>query len=109
MTNWMLKNDLQQNNPLFEKFKNRFENVSQNLTRIGKVLAPVYLLVILFLAFVMYRSLGKEIFPSTSTGQFQLRLKLPTGTRIERTEEATKNILGMIDSIAGSDNVDISS
>ena len=109
MTNWMLKNDLHQNNPRFEKFKNRFENVSQNLTRIGKVLAPVYLLVVLFLAFVMYRSLGKEIFPSTSTGQFQLRLKMPTGTRIERTEEATKNILGMIDSIAGSDNVDISS
>ena len=30
---------------------------------------------------------GTQIFPSVDTGQFMLRLRAPTGTRIERTEE----------------------
>jgi hypothetical protein len=34
---------------------------------------------------------------------------MPTGTRIERTEDATKKMLSMIDSIAGKKNVAITS
>src|SRR5207302_1496275 len=34
-----------------------------------------------------------EIFPSTDTGQFQLRLRAPAGTRIERTEVMTLKAL----------------
>ena len=34
--------------------------------------------------------LGTEIFPTVDAGQFQLRLRAPTGTRIERTEAARR-------------------
>ena len=37
--------------------------------------------------------LGTEIFPTVDAGQFQLRLRAPTGTRIERTEELAKQAL----------------
>ncbi len=52
--------------------------------------------------------LGTDLFPSVDTGQFQLRLRAPTGTRVERTEEMALKALDVIGSEAGRDNVDIS-
>jgi multidrug efflux pump subunit AcrB len=51
--------------------------------------------------------LGQEIFPSVDTGQFQLRLRAPAGTRIERTEGIATNALAAIKSEVGSTNVEI--
>jgi len=48
-----------------------------------------------------------EIFPSTDTGQFQLRLRAPTGTRIERTEVLTLKALDIIKREVGPQNVAI--
>jgi multidrug efflux pump subunit AcrB len=79
------------------------------LSRIGKLLTPLYLMAAILLAFILYRSLGTEIFPKVDAGQFQMRLRMPTGTRIERTEQATKDVLHIIDSLAGKGNVDITS
>jgi len=48
-----------------------------------------------------------EIFPSTDTGQFQLRLRAPVGTRIERTEVLTLRALDIIKREVGPQNVAI--
>ncbi len=48
--------------------------------------------------------LGTEIFPTVDAGQFQLRLRAPDGTRIERTEEIAKQALEIIKEEAGQDN-----
>jgi multidrug efflux pump subunit AcrB len=45
--------------------------------------------------------LGTEIFPTVDSGQFQLRLRAPDGTRIERTEEIAKEALAVIQEKAG--------
>jgi multidrug efflux pump subunit AcrB len=50
---------------------------------------------------------GTEIFPNVDSGQFQLRLRAPTGTRIERTEELAKKALDVIAETAGRDKVDV--
>src|SRR5262249_49149968 len=52
-------------------------------------------------------NLGTEIFPSTDVGQFQLRLKAPTGTRIEKTEKIAQAALDEIKSEVGADKVKI--
>jgi multidrug efflux pump subunit AcrB len=52
--------------------------------------------------------LGTEIFPTVDAGQFQLRLRAPTGTRIERTEVLTLRALETIEQIVGAGNVAIS-
>ena len=36
--------------------------------------------------------LGTEIFPTVDAGQFQLRLRAPVGTRIERTEQIARHV-----------------
>ena len=65
----------------------------------------VYLVVTLGGAVVMVRYLGTELFPAVDTGQFQLRLRAPTGTRVERTEEIALKALKVIDGEAGQGNV----
>src|SRR5215472_96048 len=50
-----------------------------------------------------------EIFPESEAGQLQLRLRTPTGTRIERTEVLALKALDIIKSEVGPENVDIES
>ncbi|HEX4850381.1 MAG TPA: efflux RND transporter permease subunit, partial [Puia sp.] len=109
MTNWMLKNEFENDNKRFETFKERFGNFSTRFIKIERILAPIFLAAMIILSFLIYKSIGKEIFPKTDLGQFQLRLRMPTGTRIEKTEQATKDVLHIIDSMAGRSNVEISS
>jgi multidrug efflux pump subunit AcrB len=52
--------------------------------------------------------LGTELFPQTDAPQFQLRLRAPTGTRIERTELVALRALDVIQREAGADNIEIS-
>ena len=51
--------------------------------------------------------LGTEIFPQVDAGQFQLRLRAPTGTRIEQTEEMAAKALEVIERTVGPENVAI--
>jgi multidrug efflux pump subunit AcrB len=51
---------------------------------------------------------GTEIFPTSDAPQFQLRLRAPTGTRIERTELIELKALDLIKQEVGPENVEIS-
>lgn len=52
--------------------------------------------------------LGMEMFPAVDTGQFQLRVRAPDGTRIERTEVLAQKVLEAIEGEVGPGNVAIS-
>lgn len=54
---------------------------------------------------VFGRSLGTEIFPRVDADQFQLRLRAPAGTRIERTEIIANQVLEAVQTEAGKENV----
>ncbi len=58
---------------------------------------------------VLLPRLGTEIFPSVDSGQYQLRLRAPTGTRIERTEVMTLKALDVLREEVGAANVQITS
>jgi multidrug efflux pump subunit AcrB len=64
-----------------------------------------YLAVSALVLYLVGSRVGMEIFPNVDSGQFQLRLRAPTGTRIERTEEMAKKALDIIAETAGRDNV----
>ncbi len=51
--------------------------------------------------------LGQEIFPQVDAGQFQLRVKAPPGTRIERTEEIGREARAVILEAANPKNVEM--
>ena len=73
-----------------------------------KLIVSIYLIVVLSLAAICFISIGKDLLPKSNVGQLQLRIKEPDGTRLEVTEDATKNILNIIDSTVHG-NVAISS
>ncbi|MBN9521672.1 efflux RND transporter permease subunit [bacterium] len=58
------------------------------------------------LALVVDR-LGREIFPTVDTGQFLVRLRAPSGTRIERTEDIARQALDVIAEVAGPDAIEV--
>src|SRR5438093_13397346 len=68
----------------------------------------VYAVVTIGGVWLVVRSLGTDMFPAVDTGQFQLRLRAPTGTRVKRTEEIALKALAAIEAEAGSDKVDAS-
>jgi multidrug efflux pump subunit AcrB len=59
------------------------------------------------LLFLLLPRIGTELFPKADARQFQLRLRAPAGTRIERTEVIALKALDVIRNVAGPDNVAI--
>jgi multidrug efflux pump subunit AcrB len=51
---------------------------------------------------------GQEISPQVDSGQFQMRLKAPVGTRLEATEDLTRQALEEMQAILGPDSLRIS-
>jgi multidrug efflux pump subunit AcrB len=72
------------------------------------VLVPGYVAGVGLVVWLIGGQLGREIFPTVDTGQFQLRLRAPDGTRIERTEQVAIEALNLIKEEAGPDNVELS-
>ena len=70
---------------------------------------PLVMMLLLGVAWLAFTSAGTELFPRVDTGQLQLRLRMPPGTRIERTEDATRKVLGLISEAAGTGKVAITS
>ncbi len=71
-------------------------------------LAVMYLAVCGGAIYYLYPRMGVELFPSTNANyQFQVRMRAPTGTRIERTELVALKALDLIREEMGSNNVKI--
>ena len=64
-----------------------YSNLLGALLPLRWVIAPLYLLLAAGVIYLVLPGLGTELFPAADAGQFKLRLRARTGTRIERTEE----------------------
>ena len=73
------------------------------------VVAPVFILVTTGVVYWLLPAMGKEIFPLVDTGQFKLRIRAATGTRIERTELVAIRALEIVERLVGKEHVAISS
>ncbi len=90
----------------FDRFRERVAGgVAKVSRRSGWVLAGSLGVAVLVIVVVGSR-LGIEIFPRVDVGQFQLRLRAPTGTRIERTEKITLAALQVVADEVGARNVE---
>src|SRR5262249_10324911 len=56
---------------------------------------------------ILLPRIGTEIFPRTESHQLQLRLRAPTGTRLERTELIALKAMDVIKDAIGPKNVEI--
>ena len=72
-----------------------------------KLLLGAYALVAGLIIVLLGPRLAQEIFPSSASTQFRLRIDAPDGTRVAVTEALVKKVLATITQEAGADNLDL--
>lgn len=114
VSNWWLKEhlnekELKQQEGFFHWIKQRYTAAGQRIQSSFGLVATLFLIVSLAMVTLLFIFTGTELFPQTDSGQTQIRLRLPVGSRFERTEDATRKLLLLSDSIVGKGNTEISS
>ncbi len=93
---------------LFERLQSTYGHTMAHVVSWRWVVVPVYLALAGFVIFGIGPRLGLEIFPKVDAGRFQLRMRAPTGTRIEETEKLSLEVLKTIREEVGTNNIEIS-
>lgn len=108
--NLHLKNEIKhpEKNDAFERFKIRYLRLLEKLMNFRRAFVSLYLLLAFGIAAICFIVIGKDLMPKVNTGQFQVRLRMPDGTRLERTESKLHEVLNIIDSTVNG-NIAISS
>jgi len=109
MANWLLKDHVPKHSSAkFDTFRTMYLSLLDRYAgKSGKVIT-MYSILILGLLGSLAMLIGTELFPKSDAGQAVVRLRLPPGTRLERTEVVTKEVLRLADSLT-QDGVEISS
>jgi multidrug efflux pump subunit AcrB len=92
----------------FARLRDGYARLLGWLLHLRWALVPAYLAGAVLAVWLVGRQVGQEVFPTVDTGQFQLRLRAATGTRIRVTEQLAVQALEAISDRAGRDNVSIS-
>jgi multidrug efflux pump subunit AcrB len=91
----------------FARLQGRYATVAERAVRIPWLTVGGYVAASVLAIVLVGGTLGTEIFPRVDTGQLQVRLRAPTGTRVEDTERAALAALDIIENEVGPDNVRI--
>ena len=103
LSNWLIRPERYQHyqhavkNDLFERVKLRYMRFLQRGMKRRKITVVAYLVLVLAMAAAAFVVIGKDMMPKLNNGQFQVRIKAPDGTRLERTEEKLRQVLQVID------------
>lgn len=92
----------------FDRFREAFGVLSRRLLTFRWAISGAYLVITAGILWTVGRSLGTDIFPQVDTGLVQMRLRAPTGTRVERTEELARDVLAEVGRQVGEQNVESS-
>ena len=91
----------------FARFQHGYAKVVESLVQVRWLVAGAYAAASVAVIVLLGSSLGTEIFPKVDTGQLQVRLRAPTGTRVDGTEQVALQALDIIENEVGADNVAI--
>jgi multidrug efflux pump subunit AcrB len=93
----------------FDRFRNRFMRFIDRMMGHKKAIVIGYSVGAVALVLGLFMIIGRDVLPKVNAGQFQIRMRAPEGTRIERTEEKLIATLKTIEGIVGKENIAISS
>jgi multidrug efflux pump subunit AcrB len=107
LATWMLRAGHQPEPAFHERLRSSYRDRLESVLGLRWVVIGVYLIAtVAFIAIVLPR-IGTEVFPAVETKQLQLRLRAPTGTRLERTELIEMKAMDVIKNLVGANNVEI--
>ncbi len=90
---------------IFARLKRGYARALATIVSWRTSVVTAYLVLAALVVYVVGGALGTEIFPSADSGQIQLRLRGPTGTRVERTETMARRVLDVITQEVGAEHV----
>lgn len=93
----------------FEKVRARFLKFIGRLFPYRGIVTFVYLIIAAGLVYLLLNSLGRDVLPKVNSGQFQVRMRAPLGTRFEKTEQYMLTALHELDGMVGHKNIAITS
>ena len=90
----------------FSPIQDSFGGVSRGLVALRWPIFGVYLLATGAALYFVGGGLGTDIFPRVDTNSLQMRVRAPSGTRVERTERIAQQVLKAVEEIVGPENVE---
>ncbi len=91
---WLFRNrtaKAEQKPGFFARLQERYGRLAAGVVRLRWRVTFVYAAVCIPVLLLVGR-IGTELFPRVDTGQFQLRVRAPAGTRLEKTEEIVRDV-----------------
>ena len=111
LSNWFVRKDAPEERHEvdgFTRFRWRYHSVLKRAMHFPALLLVGYAVVALLVLLLIAPSLPREIFPSSASEQFRLRIDAPDGTRVAVTEDLVRRVLDAINDEAGAENLDLS-
>lgn len=93
----------------FDKFRNRFMALLERMFTYRKPIVTIYILLSIGLVALLLSNIGRDVLPKVNAGQFQVRMRAPEGTRVEKTEEKLLGTLHIVEDLVGKENITVSS
>jgi multidrug efflux pump subunit AcrB len=111
LANWILKPEKTDaehpKESRFDRFRKRFQGALERIMKFPILLLGAYALVAVLTIVLLGPRLAEEIFPSSASTQFRLRIDAPDGTRVAVTEALVQKVLATITREAGASNLDL--
>lgn len=111
LANWIMKQENHEaghsNEGRFDRFRKRFQGVLERIMEFPKLLLGAYAIIAVLIIMLVGPRLAEEIFPSSASTQFRLRIDAPDGTRVAVTEALVQKVLAAITREAGANNLDL--
>ncbi|MEO6915058.1 MAG: efflux RND transporter permease subunit, partial [Chitinophagaceae bacterium] len=93
----------------FDKFRSRYLRFLNRMLPYRRIIVATYIILIVGVCALMFNMIGKDVLPKVNSGQFQVRLRAPDGTRIERTEAKLVATLHLLEELVGKKNIKVTS
>lgn len=94
----------------FEKFRGWYLGIMDRVLMPNKKLIVLFYVVTAFgFAAILFTIIGRDVLPKVNSGTFQMRLRGPDGTRLERTEITAIQTLHILEKLVGKENIAITS
>jgi len=91
--------------PFIDRLQARHGRLLERLSPLRWSIVLAYAVLTIGGVWLIGRRMPTDLFPAATTGQFQVRLRAPTGTRLERTEIVALKALDVIKAETGAENV----
>jgi len=108
---WLMRqaHNVEEGRGMFGRLSAFYRRYLQIVLRLRWPLVAGYLAISIGLLYVYLPRMGTEIFPDANAPLVRVRLRAPTGTRIEQTERNGLKALERIQREAGPENVEVTS